>query len=394
MVWEISDKIAKLSASVKSYNVPFLSLPVTTPKDVALDVFIKMNTSSVRLSAFDIVVAQLEEAMGQSLHDLVDDLRAQVPSLHRYADAGNLALDVAALRSDRAAVQQSYQKLNLKEVGEQWDDMVAGIKWAIEFLESERVFDAQRLPSIVVLPVLAAIHQHLPQALDAAGNARQLIRAYMWRAFLTRRYDQAAGSRALQDYRGLKMLLTGVRESRPAAAPIFDEEVTPLPITQDLVAAGWPKGREILARGILAVSLRAGARDIADDQTVTAAHLQSREYHHLFPDALLTKIGNLEPSKSMRALNCALITWSTNRTISSKPPLEYLQDRTSKAELGETEIQSRLASHVIPYNDLAVAGPYSEYDGDQVAKDYERFLIARAELMFPVIQILCAGGQP
>ena len=110
MVWEISDKIAKLSATIKSYNVPFLSLPVTTPKDVALDVFIKMNTSSVRLSAFDIVVAQLEEeAMGQSLHDLVDDLRAQVPALHRYADAGNLALDVASLRSDRPAGQQSYQ---------------------------------------------------------------------------------------------------------------------------------------------------------------------------------------------------------------------------------------------------------------------------------------------
>lgn len=394
IVWEIIDKISKLSATVKSYNVPFLSLPVTTPKDVALDVFIKMNTSSVRLSAFDIVVAQLEEAKGQSLHDLVDDLRAQVPSLHRYADAGNLALDTAALRAGRPAGQQSYQKLDLNRVAAEWDGIVRGIKWAIDFLEAERVYDAQRLPSVVVLPVLAAIHQHFPESLDAAGNARQLIRAYLWRAFLTRRYDQSASSRANQDYRGLRDLLTGKQTSRPSAAPIFDEDLTPLPTAQDLIAAGWPRSREVVARGILAASLRAGARDIADDQTVTADHLISREYHHLFPDSLLTKVGDIDAAESMRALNCALITWSTNRTISSKPPLEYLEERTSKADLGEAEIQSRLASHVIPFNELAAAGPYGEDSADQVAKDYRAFLTARAAMMLPVIHLLCSGGQP
>lgn len=392
MVWEISDRIAKLSASIKSYNIPFLSLPPATPKDVALDVFIKMNTSSVRLSAFDIVVAQLEEALGQSLHDLVDNLRAQVPSLHRYADAGTLALDVASLRSDRPAGQQSYQKLDLRKVGTEWDDIVRGIRWAIEFLEAERVFDAQRLPSVVVLPVLAAIHEFIPEKLDAAGNARQLVRAYLWRSFLTRRYDQSASSRAFQDYRGLKNLLTGQIPDRAAAAPVFDEEITPLPAEQDLIGAGWPRGREVIARGILAVSLRQGARDIADDRTVTAEHLGSREYHHLFPDALLMNAG-LESWKSMRALNCALITWSTNRTISSKPPLQYLEERTSKADLGESEIRSRLASHIVPYTELASAGPYGELDAERVAEDYDRFLWARAEMMMPVIRTLCDGGQ-
>lgn len=391
---DIETKVSALRAQVKNYNIPYLSLPVTTPKDVALDVFIKMNTSSVRLSAFDIVVAQLEEAVGQSLHDLVDDLRAQVPSLHRYSDAGNLALDVAALRSDRPANQQSYQRLNLTQVASEWDQIVDGIGWAIDFLEAEKIFDAQRLPSVVILPVLAAIHQHVPASLDAGGNARQLIRAYLWRSFLTRRYDQSAATRALQDYRGLKKLLSREETSRSAAAPIFDEMITPLPSIQDLVTAGWPKNREVIARGILAVSLRAGARDIADDQTATATHLLSREYHHLFPDALLTKVGDLDPSMSMRALNCALITWSTNRTISSKPPLRYLEERTSKADLGEAEIQARLASHLIPYNELASAGPYGEYDVEQVTKDYDRFLQTRAELMMPVIQTLCSGGQP
>lgn len=392
-VWEVSNKIAKLSALVKAYNVPYLSLPVTTTKEVALDVFIKMNTSSVRLTAFDIVVAQLEEALGRSLHDLVDNLRAEVPSLYRYTDAGTLALDVASLRADRPAGQQSYQKLDLKKVGADWDAIISGIKWAIEFLEAERVYDAQRLPTVVVLPVLAAIHEHFPEKPDAAGNARQLVRAYLWTAFLTRRYDQAANSRALQDFRGLKVLLTNPQRDRSLTAPIFDREVTPLPTMSDLIGAGWPRKREVIARGILALSLRQGARDIADDQTVSSVNLDSREYHHLFPDSLLLKAG-LDSGKSMRALNCALVTWSTNRTISSKAPLQYLAERTTKAHLGENEIRARIASHLIPFDPLAAAGPYGALDALRVSGDYEAFLKARAELLMPVVESLCNGASP
>src|SRR5699024_1945167 len=110
--WKLNSQINDLAHEVAIYNIPYLSLPVTTPKDVALDVCIKMNTSSVRLSAYDIVVAQLEEATGQSRHDLVQDLETAVPAVTRYFETGSLVLDVAALRSDRPATQRSYSLLN------------------------------------------------------------------------------------------------------------------------------------------------------------------------------------------------------------------------------------------------------------------------------------------
>ena len=50
------------------FNLPYLSLPVSTKKDTALDVFIKMNSSAAPLSTYDIVVAQVEAGMGKSLH--------------------------------------------------------------------------------------------------------------------------------------------------------------------------------------------------------------------------------------------------------------------------------------------------------------------------------------
>jgi Protein of unknown function DUF262 len=54
---KLFDEIIALRDKVKAFNLPYLALPGKTAKEVALDVFIKMNTSSVRLSTYDIVVA-------------------------------------------------------------------------------------------------------------------------------------------------------------------------------------------------------------------------------------------------------------------------------------------------------------------------------------------------
>ena len=117
-------------------------------------------------------------------------------------------------------------------------------------------------------------------------------------------------------------------------APVFDQIQYPLPTIEELERAGWPRRRDTLARAVLAVSLKGGARDFADGERVTRRHLARREYHHLFPDHLLTGDGEMSSTDSFRALNCALITWNTNRRVAAKEPLEYLEERTMRAALG------------------------------------------------------------
>ncbi|MGI8764987.1 MAG: GmrSD restriction endonuclease domain-containing protein [Gemmatimonadaceae bacterium] len=63
----VSDQITEIRQKFASFNLPFMSLPVTTPKETALDVFIKMNTSAAPLSRYDIVVAQVGASLGVSL---------------------------------------------------------------------------------------------------------------------------------------------------------------------------------------------------------------------------------------------------------------------------------------------------------------------------------------
>jgi len=388
---ELSARITELRERVATFNLPYLALPTGTSKETAINVFVEMNTSAAQLTPFDIVVAQVEDATGESLQDLVASVKGSAPAVECYTDPSDLVLSVAAMREDRPATIASYYRLDLQKLVNEWDDIVKGIAFAIEFIESEGIFDGKRLPTTNVLPVIATLHGIIPPNLDGFGSARTTLRKYIWRSFVTRRYENNAATRALQDLRGLRGVL--IEGKSHSSVPIFDELEYPLPTVDELIRAGWPKKRDILARGILAVSLRGGALDIADGQPVTRGKIDEREYHHLFPDALVSRAAE-EEGASYRALNCALVTWNTNRNISAKEPVKYLKDRVERALLGEVEIRSRLATHAVPFDQLNVGGYdlLSKHERkERVVADYECFLRARAEIVSCAIQQLCDG---
>jgi len=103
-----------------------------------------------------------------------------------------------------------------------------------------------------------------------------------------------------------------------------------------------------------------------DDSKASRDSVLKREYHHIFPVQVLG--GDRGDENVNRALNCALITWKTNRTISAKTPKDYLLQRTEASHLGEDKIKKRLKSHLIPFKPLS-------------KNDYPAFLDKRAKLL-------------
>ncbi len=392
----ISSLISDLRTNVREFNLPYLALPAKTPKEVALDVFIKMNTSSVKLSTYDIVVALVEDETGKSLHEHVDALAAAVPRAAEYADLPGLVLDVVALRQDRVPSQAGYRGIDYTRMLIEWESVVTGIKGMVTFLEDESIFDGQRLPSYTAIPIVAALWEYLPTHPDRLGNARHLLRKFLWRAFLTSRYEQSSTTNALQDYRGLRRVLG--EAAGEDSVPILNEESFPSPTREMVLQADWPKRKSILGRGLLALMLKSGAEDLADSARATVASITSkdhpREYHHLFPASTLED-AEVPDEQIYRALNCALITWRTNRTISNKDPIAYLKERADNSTLGEGELRRRLRTHLIPYAELAVGyeGMPDEERRSRVQQDYATFLDARAGLLAAAAERACAG-QP
>jgi hypothetical protein len=163
---------------------------------------------------------------------------------------------------------------------------------------------------------------------------------------------------------------------------ILDDEQYPLPQTDELIAARWPTNKDRLGRAILALALRQGGLDLADGSTVSRANLPKREYHHLFPDAHLARLG-IADAEIYRSLNCALVTWQTNRSISDKEPERYLAERrkciSEEKCIIEEEVRQRLSSHLIPYDEM-------------IAGCYQAFLKKRAALVQEKMLKLCQTG--
>ena len=389
---KIKGEITTLRERVTHFNLPYLSLPADTGKDVALQVFINMNTNSKPLSLYDIIVAEVESVVGTSLHDLQATLNEHCPNAGHYGDLSDLILATSALLQDKTPNARGEIEMDKAMMLKNWSKLERGLDRMANLLASQGVFDEARLPTNAVLPVIAACYELIPETGDFLGKGEMLLRRYLWSSFFTDRYENTAASRAYADFKALKTLLVTqvFSDNDLVTVPVLNRVEFPLADVDALLGTGWPKQVGISARGILAVTTYLGALDFADNKPASYESNQKREYHHIFPDALLKDAG----IDSYRALNCALITWKTNRIIGRKDPLEYLRDRVVWA--GEESVRERMKSHLLDFDALSKA-TYQGLDGEQLATrvkpDFEAFLRTRANVVHTAVAALAQGKQ-
>lgn len=389
----VSDKIKDLRAVVANYNLPYLSLPSTTDKSVALNVFINMNTNSKPLSQYDIVVAEVENVMGKSLHDLEEELQIAHPEVARYAPLSDQILNTSSLLQGYLPNQRGAWDMDKRVMVEQWEKMATGLNRMAAFLKSEGIYDEQRLPTNAVLAVIAALYADIPLSGDKRGRDELLLKKYLWYAFFTDRYENSAATHAFADFKALGGIIRGDKKSdgkkfTEADVPIFSEYS--IVEAEELMTVEWSKRATIRGRAVLAVASRLGALDFSTGERLDLHNINQRQYHHVFPDALLKEAG----INSFLALNCALISDKTNISIGRKDPLKYLKDRYEWTT--EAIVQERLQSHLIPIQELANGG-YADMSEEEkvekMKKDFDLFLRKRAELIIKALKLLVDGHQ-
>lgn len=390
----ISDKIKDLRSIVANYNLPYLSLPSNTEKDVALEVFINMNTNSKPLSTYDIIVAEVESELGQSLHDKQNELVERFPDVARYDDVSRLILNTSSLLQDKLPNQKGAWDMNKTTMVANWEIMCNGLDKMAQILQSEGVYDDNRLPTNAILWVLAALYNAIPESGDKKGWAESILKKYIWRSFFTNRYENSAATHAYYDYLALKKVITGTtKESGEVFSltdvPIFNEKEYEIANANELINSAWPKNATIRGRAVLAITTKLGAYDFATEEKVNAVNIESRHYHHIFPDSLLEEAGI---ENSFIAMNCALIADKTNLNIGRKDPLKYLKERYKWAN--EETVEFRLKSHLIPKTELATGG-YENLDEsvrkEKIKADYDTFITKRAQFFALAAKKLCKG---
>lgn len=382
---------------IKHYNLPYLALPVSTPKETALQVFINMNTNSKPLSQYDIIRAEIEGVKGISLDDYQKQLEQNHPDVSHYFELPFLILATSALMQDKLPNQRGMWEMQKDLMVEKWDEMCDGLSKMAGFMETQGIFDKNRLPTNAVLSVIAALYTIIPDRLDGMGHAEILLRKYLWSSFFSDRYENSAASNAYADFIALKKVIekeenkNGVLYTE-SDVPVLNRNKYPLSTEEELLRVGWPKRENIRARGIMAVFTKLGAFDFADGSQLNRQQLINgkRHYHHVFPDAILKEF----EIESYLALNCSLITDKTNLNISNKEPFKYLSERYQW--ISEDIVDTRLKSHLIPIAELKNGG----YEGltieDKEAKvklDFEKFIQKRALYVLKAIEVLVTGRE-
>lgn len=385
-ITDIKDRIMK-------ELLPYLLLPKDTDLDVAIDVFIKINTSFVKLQPFDIAVAQFEAENAESLQQYVDNLVAAVPEAERLegeGGMGDLALKVFCVKQGMPPTFGNYRKLDMEEVERSWDALQASLEWVAKVFHEQRIYQKRTRPSRVPIRVLAALHQFIPTRGGDRADARRLVIHYLWRAFATNWYGVQANSRLFKDYEVLKDELVTKRYRLPQqSGTVFGCK---LPSVAELVEEGWPTTKGIQKRAILAMSLLHGAPDIASGESISPNDSPNqREYHHIFPKKILKDAGE-NPDL---ALNCMLIEPFSNKEWADKWPGVYLLKRIRATrnltqERAEKVLRERLDAHLIPADCVleATGGNKAE-----LKRAYKNFLKTRAELIREKMRELCGESN-
>jgi hypothetical protein len=366
----LNRRVSNYRVALSQFEIPYIRLKAGTQPEAVIATFTKVNTQGTPLSSFDLVVARME-IHGIDLHALSESLWENVPALKRFSRIDDLdILRALTLLGGKKPTQSNVLNLRPAHLTSRWADLERGTRRALDFLQDEGILDGDRIPTESILPALFALWAEVPEGGIEEGNARTLLRKYIWRGFFSDRYERAVNTAVLQDFRALRERLRGSQVD----IPIMSVELPKSP--EVFLEAGWPKRRDRLARAVLSVTLRGQAKDIFDGKPITATNVLSREYHHLFPKKYLRDKG-IEEDQADRALNVALITWKTNRQISATSPRRYLEDAAKKI-LDEQELEDRLQSHLIPIDTF-------------LREDFEGFLQQRAKMVFQGMEALIEG---
>ena len=389
MILEPRNIFSKESEETNSFRIPYFKLGREIDRPTAIEIYIQMNSNSIRLTDYYLAIANMESSDEKSLYDVENVLKDSTDIRDFESDAGELVLKVYCLLKGIIPSGGAYQKLPYGELAKETQSIVDGVNWSIEVLRRLNVYDNRLLPTVVPLRVLPALYVKLNRVAETERNMK-IINRYLWHAFLTDRYSAQANQKLKEDFDDLVAYIK--KEKDETELTILESSAK----VDKMDKVGWPQAaaRSILPRGILLVCCYGKAKNLKDGVNLGKANVGDRERHHIFP-----KTCGIDRKKLNIALNCMFIPKNENREISNKLPGDYIQAlidevANSGVTLSETQVVNRLKTHCI---EESVAENLLKVKVDNtkmnLPNEFKKFIDKRAYFVTRRIEKLINDGE-
>lgn len=325
------------------YHIPVVKLPETLHLDNVATVFERINSKGTPLGTFDLLNARFI-THSIVLKDLWECTKTTHPNMQKWYDDSNNKIPLYILqvmtlwkseyvrRKYVLTLDEMYKvpnTFNTEAFYMDWKKASDYVEKAITRITSREplgfgAINYNYIPHETMIPIIAALLQKINGRSDK-GSCLEKMHLWYWINVTNDRYSGAVDSIIEHDYKNMMKWFDG--NERP-----FDIE--------EQNDFNTHKKNSALYKSVMCMIAKKGALDFVEGDSFGMP-----EIHHIFPHSKAEKFNAGKDINSV--LNGTLIFNKTNKHLGNKNPSEYLHTIMKEQNIEKTELQKRLATHLI-----------------------------------------------
>lgn len=363
--------------TITGYKLPVITLGKETPREAVCKVFENVNTGGVPLTVFELVTATFatyEFDLRKDWEACRDVIWGKNESLNTDVmygvDETAFLTAVTLFTTYHAETMTTCKKkdvlaLEFNDYQANKEKLLEGYKMARKFLFSQYVFRKRDLPYTTQLIPLATICAEIGKPVFNQPETQKILSRWFWCGIMGEMYGGANETRYANDMEDVVAEIRGKdSQNRTVNAAYFS--ATRLISLQTRNSAAY--------KGIMALVYRERCYDFVRGTTIDIVKSmdEAPDIHHIFPEVHCIKMG-YKKEKWNSIVNKTPLLPESNRQIGGEAPSVYSGRIMRKAKIDETELRTRVESHLVNYDFF-------------IADDFDNYFIARAKSIMKVIE--------
>lgn len=336
---ELINQIETYRTKIQNYQFSVVEL-TNAPIEVATEVFTRLNTGGKTLTVFEIMSAKMyDEENSFDLAEKHDEFLADLETNRFGAISNTVVLQLISLILNKDCAKKSILSTNKVDFIEIWDKTIDATKSTIDYF---RTF--YRIPVSGLLPydsllVPFAYFFYFNNSKKPDDFQRKWLQDYFWRCCLSSRFSSGVESKMAQDIKKIESILS---KEEPEQLEGIDVSLSSLEQNgRFTVGRAYIKALICILAYHEPKSFDDGAKVMLDNDHLKMS--TSKNYHHFFPRAYLSK-KKIDEDKINHIANITLVDDFLNKQkIRDKAPSVYMKEYVA----GNGNIVKTMKSHLI-----------------------------------------------
>lgn len=347
----------ELSSKFLNYEVPVITITNRKKEEVGV-IFERINNTGTKLSTLDLMTAW---TWTDDFHLLekVDELLEELDEKGFGKIDAKLILQVTAAIIKDSTITSDVLKLTGEEIRNNWDSISEAMRKTVDFLATEvKCVNMDFLPFPQQIVSIAKFFSTDNKTIEA--KQIEYLKKWFWKVSFSNRYSKGRTTEKMNH--DIENVID-MRKNKFGNIEKIKYTVT----EQELIDTNFSKGNP-LTRAFLLLMAQNQPMDLIKNIKIdigkSLSKYNRKEYHHVFPDAFLKKIGKPK-EKIFSIVNFIFLPSSSNKEISDKSPSNYFTNKVNQEKFVEI-----LESNILPLSREI----YNE-------NNYEEFINKRASLI-------------